>query len=234
MLVRRGIGWDDLSAVWVEQLHIPVHVQSHTQSPTQPSVVEWLDGGTPAHLNTRMDLLLSGFAPVIQKGIFFSSELQRFPATLLCAAVRHAFSLPKRMLFSGCAELFSSSAPRSDSVAKNTEDSSTSGGTPNRYAFMLRIRPGAEEAYDAAHRAVWPEMLDLLKSAGISEYSIYRRDDLLILTLRSENFESTCDHIENHPINLRWQAAMAPYFAPVEGLRTGERFPMLEEVFYVP
>jgi L-rhamnose mutarotase len=103
-----------------------------------------------------------------------------------------------------------------------------------RYAFMLRLRPGTEQAYEAAHRAVWPEMLQLLKDAGISEYSIYRRDDLLILALRAQDFEATWSKIDKDPVNLRWQAAMAPYFAPIEGLRLGERFPMLEEVFYLP
>jgi L-rhamnose mutarotase len=99
---------------------------------------------------------------------------------------------------------------------------------------MLRLRPGAARAYDEAHRAVWPEMLALLKRAGISEYSIYRRDELLILALKARDFEETWKQIENDPVNLRWQAAMAPYFAPMEGLRPGERFPMLEEVFYLP
>jgi L-rhamnose mutarotase len=103
-----------------------------------------------------------------------------------------------------------------------------------RYAFMLRLRPGAAEAYEKAHREVWPEMLELLKSAGISEYSIYRRDELLILTLRTVDFEATWSKIDNHPVNLRWQQAMAPLFAPLEGLRAGERFPMMEEVFYLP
>jgi len=103
-----------------------------------------------------------------------------------------------------------------------------------RYAFMLRLRPGAAAAYEEAHRAVWPEMLDLLKSAGISEYSIYRRDELLILALRAVDFEATWSQIDNHPVNLRWQRAMAPFFEPLEGLRSGERFPMMEEVFYLP
>lgn len=119
-------------------------------------------------------------------------------------------------------------------MANESEVKSISSNAPKRYAFMLRLRPGAEEAYEAAHRAVWPEMLALLKSAGISEYSIYRRDDLLILALRAEDFEATWSQIDNHPVNLRWQAAMAPYFASVEGLRPGERFAMLEEVFYLP
>lgn len=103
-----------------------------------------------------------------------------------------------------------------------------------RYAFILRLRPGAEAAYDESHRAVWPEMLALLKRAGVCEYSIYRRDQLLVLTLRAEDFEATWRQIENDPINLRWQQAMAPYFAPHEGLHPGERFPMMEEVFYLP
>jgi L-rhamnose mutarotase len=103
-----------------------------------------------------------------------------------------------------------------------------------RFAFMLRLREGAADAYEEAHRTVWPEMLALLKSAGISEYSIYRRDDLLILTLRAVDFEATWSRIENDPVNLRWQQAMAPFFAPLERLRSGERFPMLEEVFYLP
>ncbi|MGD0737586.1 MAG: L-rhamnose mutarotase [Terracidiphilus sp.] len=107
-------------------------------------------------------------------------------------------------------------------------------GAPlKRYAFMLRLREGAAGAYEEAHRAVWPEMLALLKSAGISEYSIYRRDELLILALRATDFEATWRRIENDPVNLRWQEAMAPYFAPLDGLRAGERFPMLEEVFYL-
>src|ERR1700750_3057525 len=103
-----------------------------------------------------------------------------------------------------------------------------------RVAFMLKIKPGAEHSYDEAHRSVWPEMLALLKSAGISEYSIFRRDTLLLLSLRVEDdFEATWRRIENDPVNLKWQQAMSAYFAPFnDELRPGERFPMLREVFY--
>jgi L-rhamnose mutarotase len=103
-----------------------------------------------------------------------------------------------------------------------------------RYAFILRLRKGAAEAYEEAHRAVWPDMLALLRSAGVREYSIYRRDELLVLTLRAADFEATWGRIENHPVNLRWQQAMAPLFAPPEDLRPGEWFPMMKEVFYLP
>lgn len=102
-----------------------------------------------------------------------------------------------------------------------------------RYAFLLTLRPGQEAAYDAAHRAVWPEMLALLKQAGICEYSIFRRESLLVLTLRCADFESTWSAMENDPVNLRWQAAMKPFFAEMGDLQAGERFPMMEEVFYL-
>jgi L-rhamnose mutarotase len=118
--------------------------------------------------------------------------------------------------------------------AVKTDDEKREDPTLKRYAFMLRLRPGAAAAYEEAHRAVWPEMLALLKRAGVSEYSIYRRDELLILALRAADFESAWQKIESDPINTRWQQAMAPFFAPIEGLLPGERFPMMEEVFYLP
>jgi L-rhamnose mutarotase len=103
-----------------------------------------------------------------------------------------------------------------------------------RVAFYLRLREGAEDAYDEAHREVWPEMLDLLKRSGVSDYSIFRRDRLLVLSMQVEDFDASWDTIEADPINTRWQQAMAPYFDAMDDLRPGERFPMMREVFYLP
>ncbi|MGD0730109.1 MAG: L-rhamnose mutarotase [Terracidiphilus sp.] len=110
---------------------------------------------------------------------------------------------------------------------------SVPGAPLKRYAFILHLRPGVTEAYEEAHRNVWPEMRALLTSVGISEYSIFRRDDLLILTLRAADFDASWSLLDNDPVNLRWQETMKPFFAPVEGLRPGERFPMMEEIFYL-
>ncbi len=103
-----------------------------------------------------------------------------------------------------------------------------------RVAFLLRLQPGTEEAYEQAHTEVWPEMLALLKRAGVSGYSIFRRDLLLVLTMQVEDFDEVWARIEADPVNARWQSAMAPYFAPLDPLRPGERFPMMHEVFYLP
>ena len=102
-----------------------------------------------------------------------------------------------------------------------------------RFAFILRLREGAAEAYEQAHREVWPEMLEMLKSGGISDYSIFRRDNLLVLTFKAVDFETSWSQFDSHPVNLRWQETMAPLFAPNEDLRPGERFPMMKEVFFL-
>ena len=77
-----------------------------------------------------------------------------------------------------------------------------------RIAFCLRLRPGTEDAYDEAHRHVWPEMLDLLKRAGLSDYSIFRRGALLFFYIHADNFERCWQTIEDDPVNERWQRAM--------------------------
>ena len=116
----------------------------------------------------------------------------------------------------------------------NLTTQSAKGQPLKRFAFIVRLHEGAAEAYEKAHREVWPEMRDMLKSGGISEYSIFRRDNLLFLTFRAVDFEATWSQFDNHPVNLCWQQAMAPLLAPHDGLRPGERFPMMEEVFYMP
>lgn len=112
-----------------------------------------------------------------------------------------------------------------------------SGAVGQRVAFLLRLRPGMGEAYDRSHEQVWPEMLALLKRAGVAEYSIFRRDEMLVLVMRVSDFDEVWARIEADPVNTAWQKAMEPYFEPVTGLRAGlragERFPMLREVFYL-
>src|SRR2546430_10913617 len=59
-----------------------------------------------------------------------------------------------------------------------------------RVAFQLRIKAGKEAEYDAAHRNVWPALLSKLKEVGISEYSIFRRNQDLFLVIRVDDFDA--------------------------------------------
>ena len=102
-----------------------------------------------------------------------------------------------------------------------------------RYAFKLQIKPNAIEEYEREHQRVWPELLAKLKEVGISDYSIFRRGQELVLYLRAEDFERAWDQLDRDPVNQRWQAFMSRLFEPVPDKRSGERFAMMKEVFYL-
>ncbi len=100
-----------------------------------------------------------------------------------------------------------------------------------RVAFRLKLKPGKEAEYDDAHRQVWPALLQRLKEVGISDYSIFRRGLDLVLVMQVADFESAWAQLDNDPVNLKWQQYMAPLFDDVPGLKPGERFAMMREVF---
>jgi len=101
-----------------------------------------------------------------------------------------------------------------------------------RYAFRLRIKPDAIQEYELEHTRVWPEMLAKLKQVGISDYSIFRRDHDLFLTLRVDDFDRAWDELDRDPVNQRWQQFMSRFFEPL-GASPGERFPMMKEIFHL-
>jgi len=102
-----------------------------------------------------------------------------------------------------------------------------------RYAFQLRIKPDAIEEYEREHQRVWPELLAKLKGVGISDYSIFRRGQDLVLVLRVDDFERAWDELDRDPVNQRWQVFMSRLFEPVPDKQGGERFAMMKEVFYL-
>ncbi len=102
-----------------------------------------------------------------------------------------------------------------------------------RYAFKLRIKEDKIAEYEREHTRVWPELLAKLKAVGISEYSIFRRGQDLTLVLRVDDFDKAWDELDRDPVNRRWQEFMAPLFEPVPDKQDGERFAMLQEVFYL-
>jgi len=77
------------------------------------------------------------------------------------------------------------------------------------------------------------ELLAKLKEVGISKYSIFRRDQDLILAMDVDDFDAAWSALDRDPTNLKWQEKMSAIFEPVTGLKPGERFAMMEEVFYL-
>jgi len=43
----------------------------------------------------------------------------------------------------------------------------------NRLAFKMHLNQGQKEKYSKRHNEIWPELKQLLKDSGVSEYSIF-------------------------------------------------------------
>lgn len=48
-------------------------------------------------------------------------------------------------------------------------------------AFKMKLKPGFREEYIKRHNEVWPEIADLIKKSGISDYSIFLDEETNIL-----------------------------------------------------
>ncbi|MDG5489761.1 L-rhamnose mutarotase [Sphingomonas sp. BGYR3] len=79
------------------------------------------------------------------------------------------------------------------------------------HAFRMQLKPGNLDAYRAAHDAIWPELVDLLHDAGISDYSIFHDADsnalFAVLTVTEPDGRAA---LPDHPVMKRWWDAMAP------------------------
>jgi L-rhamnose mutarotase len=102
-----------------------------------------------------------------------------------------------------------------------------------RYCFQLQVRPERLDEYRARHRAVWPEMLAALRDTGWRNYSLFLRDDgLLIGYVEADDLQAAQAGMAATAVNARWQAEMAPFFVDLDG-RPDEGFLLLEEVFHL-
>ncbi|PRD49227.1 L-rhamnose mutarotase [Sphingobacterium haloxyli] len=46
-----------------------------------------------------------------------------------------------------------------------------------KVAFKMRLKPGMKEEYERRHAAIWPELVELLKESGITDYTIFLDED---------------------------------------------------------
>lgn len=103
-----------------------------------------------------------------------------------------------------------------------------------RVCFLLQVRPERIAEYTERHAEVWPEMLRALTETGWHNYSLFLRDDgLLVGYFETPDLEAALAGMARTDVNERWQNEMAPYFVNIEGLRPDEAFLRLNEVFHL-
>jgi L-rhamnose mutarotase len=99
-----------------------------------------------------------------------------------------------------------------------------------RICFTLHVPPEHHDTYRTAHAAVWPEMQEALVAAGWHNYSLFLREDgLLIGYLETDDFAAAQERMSVTDVNTRWQSKMADLF----GERPDLAIVPIEEVFHV-
>ncbi|TMV66416.1 L-rhamnose mutarotase [Thioclava sp. BHET1] len=74
----------------------------------------------------------------------------------------------------------------------------------------MQLHPGMAAEYRRRHDAIWPDLVQLLRAAGIQDYSIHLdpETDLLFAVLwRKEDHAMAA--LPDHPVMRRWWAHMA-------------------------
>lgn len=79
-----------------------------------------------------------------------------------------------------------------------------------QHAFRMQLLPGMADEYRRRHDAIWPELVDLLHDAGISDYRIFLDEGTgaLFATLHLAE-QNKRDALPGHPVMKRWWDHMA-------------------------
>ncbi|TDC90159.1 L-rhamnose mutarotase [Actinomadura sp. 7K507] len=102
-----------------------------------------------------------------------------------------------------------------------------------RICFLLKVRQDRLEEYKLRHQAVWPDMRAALRDSGWHNYSLFLREDgLLVGYLETDDFEAAQERMAATEVNARWQAEMAQFFEDLDG-RPDEGMRPLAEVFHL-
>ncbi|MCJ2134190.1 L-rhamnose mutarotase [Methylobacterium sp. J-026] len=83
-----------------------------------------------------------------------------------------------------------------------------------KIAFRMTLKPGAEAAYRARHDAIWPDLVALLRQAGVRDYSIHldaETNHLFAVLWRP--VDHGMDALPTAAIMRRWWDAMADLMA---------------------
>ncbi|WP_411557105.1 L-rhamnose mutarotase [Plantibacter sp. MPB07] len=109
----------------------------------------------------------------------------------------------------------------------------TSARPLHRVCFQLQVKPERLAEYRERHAAVWPDMLQALADTGWHNYSLFVRDDgLLIGYFETASLEAAQAGMAETEVNARWQAEMGEFFVDLD-LPPDQGFLQLTEVFHL-
>jgi len=126
------------------------------------------------------------------------------------------------------------------SETTNLQKSASKNPPPNsgdlagfRVAFKMHLHKGFEVEYKKRHDKLWPDLEALLKSSGISDYSIFLDATTnALFGVMTANSQEALDNLPAHPVMKKWWAYMKDIMESKDD-NSPVAIP-LQEVFYLP
>lgn len=105
-----------------------------------------------------------------------------------------------------------------------------------RYCLALDLKPDPDliVEYEAHHRAVWPEVLDSIREAGITQLEIFRAGNRLFMILEAGDefsFEKKAAMDAANPKVQEWEMLMWKYQQALPTAKPGEKWVLMEPIF---
>lgn len=88
--------------------------------------------------------------------------------------------------------------------------------------------------YEEMHKAVWPEIIDSIKSSGILNMEIYRIGNRLFMIMEVSDdfsFEQKAAMDAGNEKVQEWETLMWKYQQAVPGAKPGEKWMMMDKIF---
>lgn len=107
-----------------------------------------------------------------------------------------------------------------------------------RYYLALDLKddPNLINEYEAYHKAVWPEIIQSIKSSGIQHMSIFRTGNRLFMVIEAEDdfsFEKKARMDVSNPLVQEWENLMWNYQQALPSAKPGEKWVLLQKIFAI-
>ena len=100
--------------------------------------------------------------------------------------------------------------------------------------FTLQVKPERLYEYRRRHEDEWPQMRQALRDAGWTNYSLFVRDDgLLIGYVETPDWDAARAQMAQSEVNARWQDSVGDLFLELGKRHADDAMTALPEVFHL-
>jgi len=105
-----------------------------------------------------------------------------------------------------------------------------------RYCLALDLKNDDDliAEYERHHRSVWPEILNSIKSSGITVMEIYRVSNRLFMIMETDDrfsFDKKNEMDIANPKVQEWENLMSKYQQALPGANAEEKWKLMDKIF---